>query len=522
MYKTMNIINPEAFLKAFDDMNCGNTHVAQISSKDFEAKQWNTKPLDGYKAPKGFPYCCENHKQILKIGIDRFAAFPNCCTAHKNLNSAEWFKKENYSYLPEKLVTTIAYTWHCISKCIDNKNWYKEITDYIVYTKNSYGQLPDGYGPPFGVELYLYNLEKNIEAEDEIPADKKEQLLTFIRKFNEPIEEVEQTDLNLLIGKYKEWLKIFPFELSFLSHLKPYFENQMPVLSGKGETNIYTGLTGFKLKTKKELVSFLVSVTSTIIKEINTRQLYQESLSVDANKLQIELTLTKRKMELEELDKIDWEDRKSYIKLLKKWLTGEKRFVKEINELFKDSVTNVDFIQDLITGIRTLQKNDTNEPCIINIRENKPDKESSFRYWFKNFFIARYPAASITAEEEKGDGRIDLKIADKKLGEKIIEFKGWWNHDKKNAAEQICSYLTDFEKDGYIFMINHLQTKEISNDYKALITQPSMRYIEGSWREHKHENTDLVYFESKHQFAVKEKTIYHFIFNAYFSVQNKP
>ncbi len=515
----MNIINVEAFLNAFEAVNCGEAHVAQISSKDFEIKQSLTQPLDGFEAPKGFPNCCENHKRIFQIGVERFASFPDCCEGHRKLNSAKWFKKENYSYLPEKLVTTIDYTCHCISKCIENPGWFKEITDYIEYTKGSYGQFPDGYGSQFGLELYLYNLEKNIDNEKEIPSEKKERLLAFIRKYNEPVEEIEQTDLNILIGKYKEWLKIFPFELSFLSHLKPHFERQMPILSGKGKTNIYTGLTGFKITTKKELISFLVSTTLIIIKEINTRQLYQNNLLNDAKEMQVEIALAKRRVELEELDKSDWKDRHSYIKLLKEWLKGEKIFVKEISLLFRDTEVHIDFIKDLINGIWVLQKNDTNEPCIINVRENKPDKETSFRYWFKNFFTARYPDASVTAEEEKGSGRIDLKISHKLLGEKIIEFKGWWNQDKKKSPEQICGYLTDFEKDGYVFMINHLEKKEIIIDYKELVMQPSMNYVADTWKEHRYENTDMIYYESKHKFAVKEKTVYHFIFNVYFSSQ---
>lgn len=515
----MNIINPEAFLRVFEAVKCGN--VVQISSKDFEIRQNNTHPLKDFQAPEGFPNCCDNHKQIFQIGVERFSAFPDCCKEHKKLNSAKWFKKENYSYLPEKFVTTIAYTWHCIGKCIENSNWYKEITDYIEYTKSSYGQFPDGYGSPLGLELYLHTLEKNIEAEQEIPLYKKDRLLEFIRKYNEPVSEVEQTDLNLLISKYKEWLKIFPFELSFFSHLRQYFERQMPILSGKGETNIYTGLTGFKIKTKKELISFLTTTTLTIIKEINTRQLYEKSLLNSAQEMEIEIALAKRKVELETLDKSGWEDKKGYIKLLKEWLNGEKRFLKELKSIFKDSSNKIDFIKDFIDGIWVLQKNDTNEPCILNVRENRADKETSFRYWFKNFFSARYPGAFVTAEEEKGNGRIDLKISHKLFGEKIIEFKGWWNQDKKKSPEQICSYLTDFEKDGYIFMINHLERKEIITDYKALVTQPSMNYIANSWKEHQVEDTAMVYYESKHQFSVNEKTIYHFIFNAYFSGQSE-
>ena len=110
MYRNMNIINAEGLINAFEAIKCGKLHVAEISSKDFEIPQEKTQPLEGYQAPEGFPNCCENHKQILKIGVERFAAFPNCCVGHKKLNNAKWFKKENYSYLPEKLVTTISYT----------------------------------------------------------------------------------------------------------------------------------------------------------------------------------------------------------------------------------------------------------------------------------------------------------------------------------------------------------------------------------------------------------------------------
>ncbi len=52
MYGNINIINVETLLNAFEAVNCGKIHVAQISSKDFEIKQKVTKPLDGYEAPK--------------------------------------------------------------------------------------------------------------------------------------------------------------------------------------------------------------------------------------------------------------------------------------------------------------------------------------------------------------------------------------------------------------------------------------------------------------------------------------
>lgn len=511
----MNITNGEGFFKAIADMQCGRTHIAQISTKDFEIEQFTTKPVEGYIAPENFPNCCELHKSLMKAGLERFNEFPNCCENHKKLKDCTWFKKEKYSYLPYKLATTNSYSWHGIMKHIEDKDWYKKITDYITYTVDSFGQFPDGYGSPLGLSTYISALEGNIKNAQEISPDKSEKLLQFLKFETTPNSQESETDLNLLIGKYQEWVKIFPFEISFLSHLKPYFDRQIPLLSGPGEKNIYTGATGFRIISKKELVTLLKSITTRIIKEFNTRELYLKDLLPNRESVSLELLLAKRKLEMEELEKSDWEDRKGYIKLLKKWLKGEKEFVKEIVKLFPKK-EKFDFISDLLQGMWTLQKNDTNETCIMNVRKNLPGKETGFRYWFRNYFIARYREATVVPEEEKGDGRIDLKVAHKSFGEKIIEFKGWWNQDKKFSPEQICSYLTDFENEGYVFLINHLAKKQIVEDYKKLVESSAMKYVPNSWKEHKYENTDMFYYESKHHFGVKEKTVFHFIFNVHF------
>lgn len=512
----MNIINVEPFIKSFQDYQCGATEVAQISSKDFEIKQFDTQPLDGFTFQPGFPNCCENHKKLLKIGEEKFQAFPNCCEGHKNLLKAGWFAKDNYSYMPLKFVTALTYTWHCITKNIEHENWYKEITDYIAYTKNSFGQFPDGFGSPIGLDLYLHNLQKNLEAATDIPLPQKERLLTFIQNYYNQGEQIEQTDLNLLISKYKEWLKIFPFEIPFFKALKPYFEKQMPILSGKGETNIYTGATGFKLTSKNELIGFLTAITLKIIQEINTLHLYNNGLLSNPFEMQRQVFIAKRKLEIEELNKTAWTDRKEYIKLLKKWLTGEKRFLLEITPLIQKEHSILTFVANVIDGMKELQNCDTNAPCIVNVRDDLPRKETSFRYWFKSFLTGRYPDAVISAEEEKGNGKIDLKITQKPLGSLIMEFKGWWNFDKKKSPEQLCSYLTEFEQSGFVFMINHLKETDISSAYRDLVTHSSMKYVDDSWKENKIENTDISYYESRHKFSLKEKTIYHFIFNVHF------
>ena len=342
MVGKLNIINPTSFITSLEDYNCGKTSFVELNTKDYEIRYEETRPLAGYKIPineetgEKFPNCCPSHKNLFQIGLEKFSKFPNCCEPHKKLLSANWFNKDNYSYYPLKFVTTLAYTFHCINKCIETPNWYKEITDYIEYTRQSYGQLPEGYGSPFGLETYLYNIEKSVEDLEGIPKEKRIKLLEFIKNYFKPIVKKRHTDINILINTYKRWLKDFPFELTFFSHLKPSFENQLPILEGKGETNIYTGLTGFKLQSYEGLIQYLVSVTETILKNINTLSLYEQGLITDVDKISMELINEAHRLKLKTLELKILNDRSGYLKLLKQWFKDEKKYIKEITPFIKN------------------------------------------------------------------------------------------------------------------------------------------------------------------------------------------
>ena len=93
---------------------------------------------------------------------------------------------------------------------------------------------------------------------------------------------------------------------------------------------------------------------------------------------------------------------------------------------------------------------------------------------------------------------------------KVVEFKGWWNPKRKTVVQQTCKYLTDFEGDNYIFMINH-GTKNIEAAYKLIVEAAATGYKKNTWKVHK--ISSFVYFTSIHKHRAKDKTIYHFIFN---------
>lgn len=197
-----------------------------------------------------------------------------------------------------------------------------------------------------------------------------------------------------------------------------------------------------------------------------------------------------------------------------------EEFQKEFWEIEKDNFQTKlqieeskmpSFIDYFIKGIKELQNQGNNQECIRNIN-NELFHEAPFRNYFKALLSQNFD--SVEAEPEKCNGRIDLKIQDKKLNSSIIiEFKGWWNRDKYNVTEQTLSYLTDFERDGYIFIINHLKSKNIINDYQKKIISPKTNFVKGTWKELKYKSTDFSYFISEHEVEGKIKILYHFIFN---------
>lgn len=169
-----------------------------------------------------------------------------------------------------------------------------------------------------------------------------------------------------------------------------------------------------------------------------------------------------------------------------------------------------DFIADFISGLNALLIDDTASPFIAAIKKGKKGTrlESSFRDWFNSWFKAKgYDAHK---ERLKGQGFIDLTVTHADLGHKIIEFKGWWNNKKKVIIPQVHKYLTQFEGDAYIVMINHTK-KPVVDSYKKIITARLSKYVANSWRTKKHTPGAFTYYRSEHRLGPEKKVIHHFI-----------
>ncbi|QEM12592.1 hypothetical protein [Mucilaginibacter rubeus] len=507
-------VNPQKALEVLKQQHAGQ--MIYISAEDIELRAYDLPALPELNLPGGFPECCEGHRQMYQSLRDEFDRFPNCCKWHSTLIGTPWFNKGNYLYMPMKVMNSFAYTISFIKEYMNVPDWHKRIKDYIDTTINSFGQFPLNFGPPLGLSQYVSIIQDNLPLIDELATEKHLAIENMLSGHARGDKEKGESDFQLLMSIYNEWLRIFPFEIPYLQPLRNHLENTIPVIKEKLDTNMFTGHTSYSLRSKAELLDFIKKATTIIITDLNAAKLYEKGELTAIKETALKLLTANRRIEIEELQLPAKSDQNAYLKLLKKWLKGEKKFITELRLTIGDETQDVFFQRCLCDAIHSFQRNETNEPCLLNVRNNGPNRESMVRYAVKNFLSARFPDAILTAEEEKDTRFMDLKFYHSALSHKVIEFKGWWNQDKKNIPLQLSGYLTDFEKDGYVFMINHLKSKNIMADYKALVQQENINFVPNSWQTHKHANLDFEYFSSKHQFDGREKTLFHFIFNVYF------
>lgn len=339
----MHIINTEALLKTIHAVNCDDLKIGFLDSKDFELRFTNVEPPSEYAEPENFPNCCAFHKNILVEMESYFQRFPFCCVTHSKLPLQKWFDKANYSNIPFKTLHTIRSSECQVFAKIEEEDWYEDITEYFEYCIYSFGQFPSGFGIALGLDCYLKKLAWILEdhtRQNTIPAEKVARLIDYLEKYRDESNVAKKSDVNILIGHYKKWLKVFPFEISYFAHLKEDFTNTIPILSGEVSKNRYLGVISSKIISYNDLLKYLVDITGTILTSFNALKLADEGKLDDIEVKTIEVANAKRRLELLELNEKIKGGRKQYIKLIKKWMKGETEHLQTIGPILKKSIQN--------------------------------------------------------------------------------------------------------------------------------------------------------------------------------------
>jgi len=308
--------------------------------------------------------CQENYNRDLENAKRKFELFPDCCENHKNLKDYSFFNKENYIDFPEQFADKALFTKNHIINNIEKEDWFIDITNYLDYIIKSFGQSPNKCGEPLMVTAFIELIRRFLRDNVKVfKVGKVESLIDFLDNYYEPVNERE-TDLNLLLSTYQEWLNIFPFELSIFSPLKRNFESTLPILKDKPVYNPYLKAHRGVFIDQESLISTLIDRTNYLLTEINALTLYKKGELIDVDKVKLELVLESRKLKLKTGYKNDSENgQERFRKILHEWFEDEKRFIDEIRPLLKRE--NKPAIQPNEGKLKI------NQIALIHIYENK-------------------------------------------------------------------------------------------------------------------------------------------------------
>ena len=318
--------------------------VFEAQGSEYEVP-FATEPTEGNHSLESCENCRKHRLELIVDFKERLKEFPNCCDYHKNLSNKYFFDKKDYKNIDTITANKIMYSYHHILNNLDNDDWYNNIITYLNYNIESFGKVPIDCGEPFQLSnfyscllLLLSNIEKEINS-DEISLVEVRTRMNKIKKLididNKPLKEQNTTDLNILLSKYDEWFKAFPFDLPYFTPLKEHFKNLIPLHTGITRDNKYLGITEHEAHTKESLTVFLLQTTQNILTNINGATLYETGYLNNTEKIAIDLAVQNRKLELLELSKMPNTKKQEYIKVLKRWFKQEKKFIGDITPLLK-------------------------------------------------------------------------------------------------------------------------------------------------------------------------------------------
>lgn len=321
---------------------CGKTWGWMLETEQgFLAEPKKTEPTTGEHDFNTCEGCQNTRKELIKRLTEKFngtkqkQGFPFCCSHHSNLTKVKEFNRSSFVPVPEMVADKIIYTNQHITNNHENENYYKDITDYIDYTVESFGQMPNSCGEPLYLSDYFFYVTDLLTRNTEISKERKNRLLEFLEAHQTPPTKNKNTDLNILLGTYQKWLKTFPFDISFFSELKPHFEKQLPILNGKPETNKYTGLAKVKMHTKGSLIDVLLNLTKNLLDKVNVPELRKQGAITDIQANHLEFAEAELNTKTAEITKQYSKGELKYVKALKKWLELHKDYFKEVAPLLK-------------------------------------------------------------------------------------------------------------------------------------------------------------------------------------------
>jgi len=270
--------------------------------------------------------------ETLKWQIAIKDKFDKLLTSSKNPK----FTKRLFDDLPTMLSEKVLATHVFILNYLGQDDWKDSITDYIDYVVDSFGKVPNPLMVPAGMNEYLKYL---LTIHDEFDwgdytkgvLDRLVFILNYIAKTYVK-NEIESDNFESVIRIYDKWYHEFPFDLQLFSEIKNKYSSTLPILKKNPRINPYLGVEVFTLFTENEMLDFLITITKSTLEAFKSKELIKKRVEYVRNDtkfnldLENKIHLSNQKKLVEEYSK----GRLSYMSLINKWYTSEKKYLKKV------------------------------------------------------------------------------------------------------------------------------------------------------------------------------------------------
>lgn len=420
------------------------TKILQFSGTSFRKPTDFIREINEEHNLENCKQCKESYLAVLETFENRHKNFPNCCKYHKKLSTQSWFNVNDYLEIPQFSAEKIFYSWHLIIKFLDDKDWDNKIFDYLDYVIYTFGIFPKDFGEPLFLSSYFESLKELLKSKKEKKNEKKKQAIEdYLNSFYLKNQKKADTDLNVLLGIYNQWYKVFPFDISIFKHLKEKFSKSLPIIE-KTHYNKYLEIIIATPKTKHALINHLEDITNKLLLEINSLRLYEEGKLNEIDNYKLEIILKKRQLKLDEGYKNDSKNNDTrYRKILKSWLADEIEFVKELSS----TISNIELKQrniflDILYACNKLQEN----KIFSNLDENNRTKQIldilELNYHTKDQSQVGYSSTG------KKAGSVDGIVIDKNNIEYFIEALNLKSLDKQYIESHIHKLEKNYDNKG--------------------------------------------------------------------------
>ena len=457
----IHISDPEQFEKEINTIGFASVE-ATFDSYDINEKYCQLE------LPENFPTCCKYHESIDNDINSWFKKFPNCCKSHKDLSKKYWFKKEDYSLVPNKIQKYSQYTDDFIIKNLDSEDWFEIICDFIEYCYESFG-YPNVGGYSYE-KLVINYLKRHLDEKDITKEEisKIYSLIKHIEKHDKQIKPNKEKDLKLLQISFQKWIQTLP-NIDIFKDFKSRYENKIPLnlyLDGNGSINRFTNIAKIPLKTTKDLIEELFNFTQNFIKIIYDREnLNDNAYETDLLKIIAEEHLLKQKKLFNNYSKHE----NQYYNLLKKWLLNEKEYAKEIkNVIESNAIKTLDLPitpSEIINEIYDFGVNLEKYPKIT-----KDYGEEDFRDYLLPHLNSMYKTLSVTGETFNKNGKTDI-LFQKSNGEIsfLVECKLWKGEAQvTEALNQLFERYLSWRVESCAIIFFNKNTRNVKNVLKKM------------------------------------------------------